>query len=188
MFIFCLFYFKNSTDKAQYIPWNIIKFFVILSIFIWMIWSYFSFNFYQAERFSYTKEYKKSLEIFPYFSEYYFRNLELEKWLKMQNNFISEKYLLYNIYFSTNIISSCENLLKKYPTVENYFYCWEKIEKKFWFEKARNYYKKWLEKFPDIFTKNNYYLNNFPGKYIINKQNVLSPKFSNILEIITKLK
>lgn len=188
IFIFCLFFSKNLNNKTQYISWKILKIFIISCIFIWIIWSYFSYNFYQAERFSYTKEYKKSQEIFPYFSEYYFRNLEWEKWLKMQNNFISEKYLLFQIYFSTNIISSCENLLKKYPTVENYFYCWEKIENKYWFEKAKNYYKKWLEKFPDIFTKNNYYLNNFPGKYIINKQNVLSPKFSNIQEITIKLK
>ena len=186
-FIFCLFYFDNLKKSSQYISGKTVKIFIVLCLFIWILWSYFSFNFYQAERFSYTKEYKKSLEIFPYFSEYYFRNLELKTGLEMQNNFISEKYLLFQIYFSTNIISSCENLLKKYPTVENYFYCWEKIENKYWFERARNYYEKWLEKFPDIITKNNKYLNNFPGKYIINKQNIISPKFSNIQEIITKL-
>jgi hypothetical protein len=156
-------------------------------IILWLLWSYFSYNYYQAQRYAYDQKYQKAIDFFPYDWEYYFRNLQLDKGLNMQNNFISEKYLLFKIYFWENIMSQCSNLVESYPTVENYFYCWEKVEKKYWFEKAKPFYQTWIDIFPDIFTQNNKYLNNFPGKYIINKQNITSPKFSNIQEIINKL-
>jgi hypothetical protein len=65
----------------------------------------------------------------------------MEDGLKAENNFKSEKYLQYELYYATNTISSCNDLIEKYPTVENFFLCGKRIEKKYDFETAKKYYQ-----------------------------------------------
>lgn len=188
-FLFLLAVFLIEKKKTEIvISTRILYIFIFIFSVIWCIWSYFSYNFYQAEIQSRKWNLVQAQELFPYFSLYYYKNLQMGDGLKAENNFKSEKYLQYELYYATNTISSCNDLVEKYPTVENFFLCGKRIEKKYDFETAKKYYQMWLEKFPDIFTRNNQYLHNFPWKYIINTNHVLHEKFSDIQEIIKKLK
>lgn len=194
-YIFLIFIFALITNVNNKDLWNNTrninilyqKIFIYLIILIGFFWSYYSYNFYIAETYAYKEKYQKAIDYFPYNWDYHFKNLDLEQAKKMQNNFITEKYLLYKIYYANNPLTGCDKLVQHYPSVENYFYCWDIIEKKYGFEKASEYYKKWLNKFPDIYSQDNKYLNSFVWKYIINIDHVESEKFSDIKEIMKKL-
>lgn len=188
--IYC-FSLTRNTNNISYTVWiikNKVSILLIIILFtISIIWSYYSYRIYSAEILVNQDKYTEALDVFPYNSDYYYNSYKLDEWLKIENNFYSENYYLYNIYFSFEKIESCEVLVKYYPSVENYFYCGEIIENKFWLEKAKYFYEKWIKKFPDVWNKQSKYLQKFSWKYIINTWRILHPKFSNIKEILEKL-
>lgn len=186
--IFSYSLYKNKKTNKSTINYNITANFILLLLFIIsLFWSFYSYKSYIAETLVKQDKYSEALEIFPYYSDYYYNNYKLKEWLKVENNFYTENYYLYNTYFSFEKIESCNLLVSHYPSVENYFYCGQLVENKFWFYKADYFYRKWIELFPDIWNTNNKYLNTFPWKYIINTDRILHPKYSNIQEILRKI-
>lgn len=113
--------------------------------------------------------------------------LDFESWLEADNYIKTENYLLYKIYFSFEKTPECDTLVMYYPSIENYLYCGNIIESKFWLEKARYYYENAIKIMPDIWDKKSKYLENIFLKRIINPERILHPKFSNIQDIINKL-
>jgi hypothetical protein len=186
--IFTYWLSKNKLLKIDTFNINIITIFLFILLFIiTLFWSFYSYKSYIAETLVKQNKYSDALEIFPYYADYYYNNYKLEEWLKIGNNFYSENYYLYNIYFSLKKTDSCKILVSQYPSIENYFYCGQLVENKFWFYEADYFYKKWIELFPNIWNNNNEYLNTFPWKYIINSDRILHPKYSNIQEILRKI-
>jgi hypothetical protein len=174
----------NKLKKYKSLLMNII---ILFSLIVSIIWWYFSYNQYKSQALISQDKYSQAINIFPYYWEYHYNNFDLSNWLIVDNNFYSEKYYLYKVYFSLKKIPECHELVKNYPSIENYFYCGQLIENKFRFHKADFFYNKWLEKMPDIWNNNNKYLNSFPWKYIINTDRIMHIKYSNIKEILRKL-
>jgi len=186
--IFSYSLYKKKVSHQDECKYEIsVKFFMLFIIIISLFWSYFSYKSYIAETLVKEDKYSEALNIFPYYSDYYYNNYKLEEWLKIENNFHSENYFLYNIYFSFKKNTSCKILVENYPSIENYFYCGQLVENKLWYHSADDFYKKWVELFPDIWNNNNEYLNTFPWKYVINTDRILHPKYSNIQEILRKI-
>ncbi len=70
---------------------------------------------------------------------------------------------------------------------ENYFLCWNYIEQ-FWKKSdAIKFYKKGLEKLPDLRNKNSKYYDNFFIKNFVDGKRFLSKKYGNIKEILKKI-
>ncbi len=164
------------------------KIFIILSIIFSIISLIFSFKYYKSETYTYKNNFLKASEIFPYNPNNFYALWKYKKWLKIEN-FKSQNYFLSKIINDKNLINNCEELVWKFPYWENYFFCWENIEK---FtknkKKAFEFYKKWLKKLPDLWNKNSIYYKNFLTKNFIQKQRFLNKKFSNLKEILEKLK
>jgi hypothetical protein len=179
---------KSNIDKISYYRQSIITNLIIfLLILISIFWSYYSVQSYRSQISIKQDNYSQAVKQFPYYWEYYYNNLDFDNWLISDNNYYSEKYYLYKLYFSFKKIESCNELLVHYPSIENYFYCWELIENKYWLDQAKYFYKKWIEKFPNIWDNKNNYLQSFPWKYVINPERILHTKYSNIQEILNKL-
>lgn len=179
---------KIIIDKKYNYRQNIIiKIFIAFLTMVSLVWSYYSIHSYKSQTLIKQNNYNWAVQQFPYYWEYHYNNYKFEDWLAVENKFYTEKYYLYKLYFSFKKIDECDELLIHYPSIENYFYCWELIENKFWFEQAKIYYQKWIEKFPKIWDNKNSYLESFPWKYVINPDRILHPKFSNIRNILKKL-
>lgn len=160
---------------------------LIIVITVSSIWWYFSYKQYKSQSYIYQDKYTQAIKIFPYYWEYHYNNLDFNSWLFADNHYYSEKYYLYKIYFSIEKIAECHELVNNFPSIENYLYCWDIIEKKYWREEAKYFYEKWIEKMPDIWDNNSEYLQNKYLNKIINPERILDPKFSNISEILKKL-
>ncbi|MFK7780241.1 MAG: O-antigen ligase family protein [Candidatus Gracilibacteria bacterium] len=158
--ILSIIYQKNQKKKSilYFLPYILFSF---LSI-------YGSYNYY-------SEEHKKFIQK-GYISENkYYNKLILENPEKMifKENLSLEKI--------------CQNLINKIPSAENYFYCGNL----FWNydkEKAINYYKLGLERIPNMWdVKSNYY-NNILIKNLFVPERFYSEKFSNIKEILERIK
>ena len=179
---------RQIIDNNNYYRQSEIKYsFMFLLLIISFIWSYYSIQSYISQAYINQDKYSQAIKTFPYYWEYHYNNLDFNKWLVADNNHYSEKYYLYKIYFSFEKIPECHELINNFPSIENYLYCWELIENKYWLNQAKYFYEKWIEKMPNIWNNNNSYLLRFPSKYIVNPDRILHPKYSNISEVLEKL-
>jgi hypothetical protein len=85
-----------------------------------------------------------------------------------------------------NIEENCKEYLTFYTSAEDYFFCWNMLEKKWYKKEAIIYYEKWLKKIPNLWEKKSPYLNNFLIKNTINGNRFFSEKYSNIKDILEK--
>ncbi|MCP4523189.1 MAG: hypothetical protein GY828_03140 [Candidatus Gracilibacteria bacterium] len=178
-------YLKDSTKNIpQKYSTNI---FFIGLIILSFISSYFVIHGYKAEISAKQNDYEKSLFLFPFYETYYYHNADIQGALKINNGYKTEGYFLENIYTGKNILIDCDRLTKNYASVENYFYCGQIIDSLGHSGTAIQYYKTGIQKFPDVWNPDSKYLQNFPGKYIIQTERILHPKYSNIQEILKKL-
>ena len=81
----------------------------------------------------------------------------------------------------------CKNLTKSINSAENNLFCWDlfwNIDNKI----SLYYYKKWLEKLPDMRNENSKYYDNIFVKKLYNENRFFSNKFSNLKVILEKIK
>ncbi|QFR39098.1 hypothetical protein A9Q91_02585 [Candidatus Gracilibacteria bacterium 28_42_T64] len=160
-------------------------YFIIISCFA-LINIFYSYKIYVSETLAYKQEYNKAIEIFPYNPDNFYQIGEVEKGGEIEK-IQSEKYFISIIVKGSNLVSDCNNLIIYYPTVENYFYCGEILEK-FGFEnESIHLYKKGVEKLPDLWNKNSKYHDMFLIKYFVDSKRFLSPKYSRLQEILKKI-
>ena len=175
---------NNKKYKIQRKAWGFI-FFIIIFI-ISSIWVVYSAKFYIAENLSYKGNIEKAISLFPYNSKYYYDNLDYNNLLKIEK-FKSEKYYKANLYSANDILKNCKELTKKFPSVENYFFCWKLLERFSYKKESINYYKSWLKKIPDLWNKNSKYWDNNIIKKTISWNRFFSEKYSDIKNIIEKI-
>lgn len=155
-----------------YIKWEIKKYykktkiFIIFFSIISAIWS----GFYYFEE---TKLFK---------NEKYISNNLIFKSLKLENK---EKNV---IKLNNDIFKMCENLLKINKSSESFFYCWNFFWDVWYKNLAQVYYKKWIEKIPNLWDEKSPYFNNIFVKYLFSKEKFFDKEYSNILEILKRVK
>jgi hypothetical protein len=135
---------------------------------ITIIWAIFSTTYYREEN----KTYNNNL----YTSKNYIYNKILSE--------NTEKNIIKNIW--ENQKQNCRTLITLYPSVENYFYCWNIL----WNQNkilAKQYYQQWLEKIPDLWNKNSKYYQNPLVKYSIDGTRFFSPKYGNMEKILKRV-
>mgnify|MGYP006981760520 CR=1 FL=1 len=180
-------YTLNLINKIKPHSYYTRNLFILFLLIISILWWYHSTQAYLSQTYIKKDNYTQAINTFPYYWEYHFNLLDFQSWLTVDNYFKTEKYYLYKIYFSFEKIPECNNLVQHYWIVENYLYCWELIENKFGFEKAKPFYQKAIAKMPDIWNNNSEYLQNKYSNKVINPDRILHPKFSNITEVLEKL-
>lgn len=188
IFIIVLNYYLITNYKSNKKSNHILQNCLITSLLIIsLLGTYYSAKSYISQTHIKQDNYSQAVKIFPYYWEYHYNNLDFDSWLQADNNFKTEKYYLYKLYFSFEKIPECDTLVQYYPSIENYLYCGSLIESKFWIDKALTYYKVATNKMPDIWNKNSKYLQNKYLNKIINPERILHSKFSNLQEILNKL-
>ena len=133
-----------------------------------ILWSLFSIQYYSEEN----KLYKDN--------DYISRN-SIYKYIK-ESDFEKEIFKNKN----KTLESRCKKLIEYSSSVENYFHCWNIL----WSENkdfAKQYYKKWLEKIPDLWNKDSPYYSDILVKYFIDWRRYFSSKYSNIEEILKRV-
>lgn len=177
--VFCFFNFSSisiyliiivilSYILKEKINNKISNLYFIIFIIIWFLWIYWSFIYY-------IEEHKNKLKINTYIKNTYYENLKLED---------PEKKIFSSF---DNVYNLCEKLIERMQSVENYFYCWDLLIN---YDKAKAiyYYKKWLEKLPDMWNeKSKYHDNYFINKMFVSER-FYSEKFSNLKEILEIVK
>jgi hypothetical protein len=181
--IFYIVYDIKTNEKTWKNHYYIYKT-LLFTIFIFSIVNiYYSSKYYISETFAYKKDFESAINIFPYNSDYYYKLWQYEKWLQIEK-IKSENYFQSKINFWYDLEENCLDLVSFYPSVENYFYCWNILNKEWQEKEAKDFYKKWLEKLPDLLNKNSKYGDNIFIKRFINGNRFFSEKYSNIKEIL----
>ena len=159
------FIYNKSKGNSKY---KLSKYFSIISIIIVSIfWVYFNTKYYIEEHKLYTN------------SSYISNNILYNK-IKSENY---EQNLFWNNF--TNIQDMCQDLILYSNSVENNFYCWNllwEIDKNL----SKEYYKKWLNKTPDLWNTDSKYNNNFLIKNFVDKKRFYSKKYSDLEEILKR--
>jgi hypothetical protein len=189
LFIFILSWILYRKYKfSDTIPSSHIQWLLLIFLIIWFFWSYYSYKYMIWESANYKEDYSKALEFFPYKNINHYKNYKMYEWLEAENYFYSEQYYLYKIYYSNSFEKECSELIKYYPTVENYFYCGSLFENRADTKNALYYYSTWVEKFPDIWSNDSKFYENILVKNFASKKRILSPKYSRIQEILDYIK
>jgi len=172
-------YFHSIEDEITFSK----KIFLIIII-LYSILSikYFS-SYYISEVKAYNNNYIEAIKTFKYNANNYYRIWKSEQGLEVWK-IKSEYYYISALYFKNNYINWCGSLIKDFPISENYFLCWkifyELWSKKIWLQ----YYKKWLDKLPDLWNTNSKYYNNIIFNKIISTHRFFSEKYSDIKNIL----
>ncbi len=178
---------KKTFKTKKIISKFFIPIFMIILTSISLLWILFSFRFYIAETYFYNNNYLKAKSLFPFNKTYYYELWEIKKGLKIEK-FKSKQYLINQILTLKDIKNDCNNLVIYFPSAENYFYCWDILEEYLYKDTAKEYYELWLNKLPDLRNKNSKYYNNIFIKNFISWNRFFSTKYSNIKEILKKIK
>ena len=143
-----------------------------------LTWAYYSLEFYRSEIFYKNKNYSLAQENFAH-PKYLIELGEYNKAEKLAWT-ISQKNLREQIIMQENREKICTSLMKLYPSVENYFYCW-KILKWFWNDTlAKQYYINGLDNLPDLWNGDSPYWNNYFIKHTVTWNRFFSEKFSEL--------
>lgn len=177
--IFCLF---NFASVATYL---------LIVIFI----AYIAKKHYKKNNYYITKIFFITISIISIvFSIFYY----IDQNKKYNNkNYFTENRILKNIYLenpennifykNSDINIICEELTNFSQSVETYFYCWNNMYYSNR-DKAIKYYELWLNKLPDMYNSQSKYYNNFLIKNIFNYDRFISDKYSNLQEILNRVK
>jgi len=103
------------------------------------------------------------------------------EWILSERNIKTQLTLLWD----SSLL--CENLTSTFPSVENYFYCWDILEKNWEIELSIEYHAKWLSKLPDLWNDYSPYWNNYFIKHTITGNRFFSEKFWDIWNILEKI-
>ena len=160
---------------------------ITLIFIVWFTSIIYLSKYYIAETYIHRHNISKAINIYPYNQEYYYKIWEYNEGLNIWK-IMDENYFYSKINSDEkNIEVHCNDFILHFPSAENYFYCWEYFEQLKKDEISKLYYKKWLEKLPDLWNDSSKYYDNF----LLNKKEIqhrfLSEKYSSINEIIKKL-
>lgn len=128
--------------------------------------------------------YLEASKLFPH-PYYFIAEWDFQK-AKKYEKIRSEKLIKKQVTTLPEKEKYCRELVNNYPSVENYFHCWEYFEKINKNILATTYYQKWLEKLPDLWNKNSEYWNNYFIKNTITGNRFFSEKFWDIWKVIKK--
>ncbi len=158
--------------------------FIIITL-ISIFWSLLSIKLYAAEIYYSAWEPEKSLEIFSH-PKYLLKFWETES-AANREGIISVKNYKTRLILTQDKQSWCDSLLAKYPSAENYFYCWDLLDLLWDVTVSKNYYNKWLSRLPDLWNENSPYWNNYFVKHTITGNRFFSEKFWDINNILEKV-
>ncbi len=157
----------------------------ILITLISIIWTYYSLQFYSAERLYAQKDYTKAQSIFSHpkymIALQRFDEAQEKEWILSTQNIKSQ------ISVASEKIDLCKKLTLKFSSPENYFYCGEIFEKLWEAELSREYYKRWLSLLPDLWNEDSPYWNNYFIKSTITGNRFFSEKFWDIRAVLEKV-
>jgi hypothetical protein len=176
---------KNKFTKKIYFKnfFIVNKFFLIIAIIFSLISVFFSYKFYLSE----TKNIKNKTKIFLYNPKNFYEIWNYKKGLEIEK-IKSKNYFLSKIISQWNLKKNCLELVNNYSIAENYFLCGNYFFQ-IWDKKNSNYfYNLWLKKIPDLWNKNSIYYKNKFLKFFIQKQRFLNKKYSNLKEILERVK
>lgn len=100
---------------------------------------------------------------------------------------LSEQNIKIQIQHRENKLELCNTLTQKYPSSENYFFCgnlFKNLEKQ---EIAKDFYRRWLQKLPDLWDADSPYWVKYFIKNTITGNRFFSPKFWDIAQILEYL-
>jgi len=157
-----------------------VKVFFTIILFISFLWAFASIRLFAWEVYYASWETRKSLDMI--FHPKYFLNFwETDKASQLEW-IISERTIKTQMTLSQSKNESCENLISSYPSVENYFYCWDILESAWKDITAIKYYKLWLSKLPDLWNQDSEYQDN----YFV-KNTITGKKYWNLRSILEKV-
>lgn len=154
----------------------------LLPISLFGAWS--SSKIYVAEIFAYQSDFVSAKNTFSH-PKYFYTLGDSEIW-KNYDPLPSEQYYKSHIQNFRDIERNCEKLTQMFPSVENYFYCGNILERLQQQKIAYQYYELGLEKLPDLWNPDSIYWQNPIIQNSITGNRFLSPKFSNLQEILEK--
>ena len=180
--IFCLALWKNIPVYHSKLSTVVkISISIIILMIIYLIWSV-----YTAEIHAKNYEYQKASQSFP-LPGYLYKIWAYETGKKYEW-FESETYYISQIVHHRETLSPCENLVGKYPTVENYFYCGELLEWVWETESAIDFYIRWLDILPNLWEDDSEYYNNIFIQYFFDGRRFYSERYSRLSNILYKVK
>ena len=147
-------------------------------VWIWLL--------YAAEIYAKKWDYSTASQYFP-LPKYFYYIWEYELWKKYEW-YASEEYFVSKVVYDNELLSSCHDLVSYYKTVENYFYCWEILERAWYNTIALHYYTSGLDKIPDLWNPNSVYYDNFIINNFVDGERFMSKRYSKLWEILAKLK
>lgn len=153
---------------------------LFISFFLWIIILFSCL--YIWEVFAYKKDFKTASKFFSHPS-YLYEKLDFN----LSRKLFSEKspdYFIKKILNFWNSEDNCNDLLKKYPSGENYFFCWDILKQKWRYSQAKYFYRIGMKKIPNLWNKNSPYWDNFFVKNTISGNRFFSEKYSNLREIL----
>lgn len=151
-----------------------------------IVWSYYSYKFYTAEIYYQQKNYSLAQETFSHSKyliglERYEEATHLE-WITSQRN-LKEK-----IISQPEREINCDLLTQKYPSVENYFYCWNIFDTLWKTQLSKPYYFLGFKKLPDLWNEDSPYWNNYFTKTTITGNRFFAPEFGDIRWVLEKVR
>jgi hypothetical protein len=153
---------RSLNNKSNFRETGLKIFFTYITI-ISLFWAYNSYNFYISEIYYFEKNYTKAIEKYKYNPELFFIKWDFNNWLRISKRKTVE-YFKYKIKWENNLekkLILSDNFITKYNYAENYFYVWNIFWDLWKKEIAKKYYKKWLNKLPDLWNKNSKYYKEF---------------------------
>lgn len=179
IFVITLFLSKKQAQNSS------VKLLMSLIVFISIIWAFSSLRLYAWEVYYKKWEERNALEMI-FHPKYFLSFWETDKAQKLEW-IISEKNYKTQIILSQDKQLWCDNFTKNYPSVENYFYCAEILEKQWKDILSKKYYNTWLTKLPDLWNENSVYWDNYFIKNTITGNRFFAPKFWDIRSVLEKV-
>jgi tetratricopeptide (TPR) repeat protein len=136
---------------------------------------------YSAEIYAYKGNYQRASQIFPL--PIYF----IQAWEVLPtffSDYKDENYYKSQILVTSKKEENCSTLLQNFPSVENYFFCGDIFNNIGDVKNAKVYYRKGLQKLPDLWNRNSPYWNNFFISETITGNRFFSSRFSHIEQIL----
>lgn len=170
---------KNSSHS----PINNI--FILFIITVSILWSISSQRLYAWEVYNSKWETHKALNIIshPKYLLKFWETQQAEKkeWIKSEKNYKTQ------IIVSESKVLWCQSLVEQYPSVENYFYCGDTLEKDWEILLSKEYYNTWLSKLPDLWNDDSLYWKKYFVKHTVTGNRFFSEKFWDIRGVLEKV-
>lgn len=172
---------KSLVSDKIYHHLSIFLIFIIFSI----LGGFLSFKIYSAETYAYRDNFSLASKTFPH-PNYFIELSEYEKAARFEW-LVSAKNIKEQIIESSQREELCHDLVSRYESAENYFYCGQLLEIFGNTQSAIHFYTTWLEKLPDLWNEDSPYWEQYFIKKTITGNRFFSEKYSPLKEILEKV-